>query len=38
MSSIITHLKNKLVEANARIYVTNPLPYTDEEVASSTSG
>jgi hypothetical protein len=38
MSSIVTHLKNKLVEANARIYVTNPLPYTDEEVASATTG
>lgn len=35
MASIITTLKNKLVEANARIYSSDALPYSDEEAISA---
>jgi hypothetical protein len=38
MASIVTDLKTKLVETNARIYVTNPLPYADEEAQSALTG
>lgn len=38
ISSIVIHVKNKLVETNTRIYIDNPIPYSEEEATSALVG